>query len=66
MTMICDRLWTNARLATMAGFVLAAASLLVAIVFLCLKLAFWDRFPAGNAPAVIGVSVSQISLLINF
>jgi len=43
------------RLATMAGFVLAAASLLVAIVFLCLKIAFWDRFPAGNAPAVIGV-----------
>lgn len=43
------------RIATMAGFVSAAASLAVALVFLALKLAFWDRFPAGYAPAVIGV-----------
>lgn len=43
------------RLATMAGFALATLSLAVALVFLVLKLAFWDRFPAGYAPAVIGV-----------
>lgn len=43
------------RLATMAGFVLAAAALAVAILFLVLKLAYWDSFPAGYAPAVIGV-----------
>jgi glycosyltransferase involved in cell wall biosynthesis len=43
------------RLATMAGFLLAAASLVVAFVFLGLKLAFWDLFPAGYAPAVIGI-----------
>lgn len=43
------------RLATMAGFAMAALSLLVALVFLVLKLAFWERFPAGYAPAVIGV-----------
>lgn len=43
------------RLATMAGFAMAALSLVVALVFLVLKLAFWDRFPAGYAPAVIGV-----------
>lgn len=43
------------RLATMAGFVLAAAALLVALLFLVLKLVWWDSFPAGYAPAVIGV-----------
>ena len=43
------------RLATMTGFALATLSLLVALVFLVLKLTFWDRFPAGYAPAVIGV-----------
>ena len=43
------------RLATMAGFAMATLSLVVALVFLLLKLAFWNRFPAGYAPAVIGV-----------
>lgn len=43
------------RLATMAGFVLAAAALGVALLFLVLKLVWWDSFPAGYAPAVIGV-----------
>ena len=43
------------RLATMAGFAMASLSLVVALVFLVLKLAFWERFPAGYAPAVIGV-----------
>jgi len=43
------------RMATMAGFLLALTSLLVAMLFLVLKLAFWDVFPAGYAPAVIGV-----------
>ena len=43
------------RLATMAGFLLALASLVVAMLFLVLKLTFWDLFPAGYAPAVIGV-----------
>jgi len=43
------------RLATMAGFALATLSLAVALAFLALKLTFWDVFPAGYAPAVIGV-----------
>jgi polyisoprenyl-phosphate glycosyltransferase len=42
------------RLATMAGFVLSALSLLVAIGYLVAKLLFWDRFPANVAPILIG------------
>jgi glycosyltransferase involved in cell wall biosynthesis len=43
------------RVATIAGFILSALSLLVAILFLVLKLCFWNSLPAGYAPAVIGV-----------
>ncbi len=43
------------RLATMAGFALSIVSLLVAIVYLILKLAWWDTFNLGLAPLVIGV-----------
>jgi len=43
------------RLATLAGFTLSAVSLLVAILFLVLKLCFWYSLPAGYAPAVISI-----------
>ena len=43
------------RLATIAGFLLSALSLLVAVGFLILKLTFWYSLPAGYAPAVIGI-----------
>ena len=43
------------RLATLAGFIMSALALLVALVFLALKLCFWNALPAGYAPAVIGV-----------
>ncbi len=43
------------RLATISGFVIAFLSLLVAIVYTVLKLTYWDRFAAGNAPILIGV-----------
>lgn len=43
------------RLAAMAGFVIGLLSILVALVFLILKLALWDRFPIGIAPLVIGM-----------
>jgi glycosyltransferase involved in cell wall biosynthesis len=43
------------RLATIAGFVLSAMSLLVALAFLFIKLFFWFALPAGYAPVVIGV-----------
>ncbi len=43
------------RLAAMAGFVIGLFSILVALVFLILKLTLWDRFPIGIAPIVIGM-----------
>jgi glycosyltransferase involved in cell wall biosynthesis len=43
------------RLATMAGFVLAAISLVISLTYLLLKLLFWDRFTLGEAPMLIGI-----------
>lgn len=43
------------RLATILGFLFSAISFLIALVYLVLKLIFWDTFPAGTAPILIGV-----------
>lgn len=43
------------RLATIIGFVFSLISLVVAVVYLVLKLTHWDRFPAGTAPILIGL-----------
>jgi polyisoprenyl-phosphate glycosyltransferase len=43
------------RAATLMGFVLSGVSLLVAILFLIIKICFWHSMPAGYAPAVIGM-----------
>lgn len=43
------------RIAAMLGFVMSALSLLIAVIYLILKLIFWYNFPAGNAPTVIGI-----------
>lgn len=43
------------RLATFAGFVIGALSLLSAVGYFAYKLLYWDRFVVGTAPAVIGV-----------
>jgi hypothetical protein len=43
------------RLATMSGFLMSLASLAVGTVYLIYKLLFWQQFPAGTAPLVIGV-----------
>jgi hypothetical protein len=43
------------RLATMAGFMLGALSLLVAFSYLLVKLIFWNSFALGQAPVLIGV-----------
>ncbi len=43
------------RLAAITGFLTGLLSILVALVFLVLKLALWDRFPIGIAPIVIGM-----------
>ena len=42
------------RMATMAGFALAALSLLVALGYLVYKLLFWNQFTVGIAPILIG------------
>jgi hypothetical protein len=43
------------RLATILWFVLSASALAIAVLFLVIKLCFWDSLPAGYAPAVIGI-----------
>ena len=43
------------RAATMLGFVLSAISMLVAVIYLVLKLIYWEKFAMGTAPILIGV-----------
>ncbi|GCA72579.1 putative glycosyltransferase [Microcystis aeruginosa NIES-2519] len=43
------------RLATMLGFALSLLSLVVALGYLIAKLLFWDYFPLGTAPIMIGL-----------
>ena len=43
------------RLATFFGAFSAGVSMLVALVYLVMKLIWWDRFPAGMAPMLIGM-----------
>ena len=45
------------RLATFLGFITSFISLAIAFVYLILKLMYWDSFPMGNAPILIGVFV---------
>ena len=57
------------RIATFAGFVVAGLSFVVALVYLVMKLIYWDRFLAGSAPMIIstcflgGVQLFFIGLL---
>ena len=43
------------RMATFAGAICSAACLIIALVYLVMKLIWWDRFPAGMAPLLIGM-----------
>lgn len=43
------------RLATFLGFISSGISLIVAIVYLTMKLTHWYSFQSGNAPLIIGV-----------
>lgn len=45
------------RLATFLGFGMSAISLVIAFVYLILKLLYWDRFVAGMAPILIAVCI---------
>lgn len=42
-------------LVTFAGLVLSGLSILAALVYLVLKIVYWDRFSAGFAPMIIGL-----------
>lgn len=43
------------RLATFLGMAIGFCSVVIAIVYLVLKIVFWDRFVAGTAPLMIGM-----------
>jgi len=43
------------RLATFAGIILSGLSMIIAVIYLIMKLLYWDRFPAGMAPILIGM-----------
>ncbi|MCM1174367.1 MAG: glycosyltransferase family 2 protein [Blautia sp.] len=45
------------RCATFAGLALAGAGFIIALIYLVLKLVYWDRFVAGTAPILIGVFI---------
>ena len=43
------------RIAAFLGFALGMLSMLAAIIFLILKLIFWNSYPIGTAPLIIGL-----------
>jgi len=43
------------RIMTMFGFLISLLSLLTALIFLLLKIIFWDTFSAGGAPFLISI-----------
>lgn len=43
------------RIATLLGFVMSIICVIIAMVYLVLKLLYWDRFVMGMAPMLIGV-----------
>lgn len=52
------------RLATMTGFVTAAASMLMGLGYLIYKIIFWNSFSIGIAPLILGVFfISSVQLI---
>ena len=43
------------RLATIFGALCSAASMVIALIYLVMKLMYWDRFVAGTAPILLGM-----------
>ncbi|MDC6484509.1 glycosyltransferase family 2 protein, partial [Methylophilaceae bacterium] len=43
------------RIITIFGFIVSFLSLIIALIFLILKILFWDSFIAGGAPMLIGI-----------
>ena len=52
------------RLATMMGFFVGTLSLIVGIYYGVMKIIFWDTFPIGIAPLVIGFFFMTSTLLL--
>ena len=46
---------TPIRIATISGFILGSLSLIIAALYIILKFLFWDKYPVGFAPIVIGL-----------
>jgi polyisoprenyl-phosphate glycosyltransferase len=46
---------TGLRIATILGFLMGGVTFIVALAYFILKLLYWDNFPIGVAPLVIGV-----------
>jgi len=46
---------TGLRIATISGFIIGAITFITALVYFILKLIYWDNFPIGIAPLIIGV-----------
>lgn len=45
------------RIATLLGFLSSGISMVIAFIYLIMKLCNWDSFQAGNAPMVLGVYI---------
>ena len=45
------------RAATIIGFLMSAISMVIAVVYLIMKLIYWDRFVAGMTPVLLCVCV---------
>lgn len=45
------------RVATIIGFVMAVCSMILALVYLAMKLMYWDRFAAGMTPILLAVLI---------
>lgn len=45
------------RIATIFGFAMSGVSIVIALVYLILKLIYWDRFVAGMTPILLGIFV---------
>ena len=43
------------RLATFSGFIIGILSVVISLVYLIMKLMYWDRFEAGMVPVLLGV-----------
>lgn len=45
------------RIATIIGFIMATVSMVIALIYLVLKLMYWDRFVAGMTPILLAVLI---------